>query len=115
MAGGDPVPKISWYFQGLPLNGKIPINDYPFGFPFCSKQSSPHLILFIFHAVTNKKYNATEAGLRLCNVSLSDAGEYVCKGYQISASLVKSKERVIRLKVNRKFSSYLIVFLHFHL
>lgn len=53
-------------------------------------------------AVTSRHYNATGAGLWLRNVSLSDAGEYKCKGYQISAALVKSKEQLIRLKVQRK-------------
>lgn len=52
--------------------------------------------------VTSRHYNATGAGLWLRNVSLSDAGEYKCKGYQISAALVKSKEQLIRLKVQRK-------------
>lgn len=95
---GDPVPQISWYFHGVPVNGKL-----------TSQHSLPHSLAnsvdpqeLPLCPVTSRKYNATGAGLRLRNVSLSDAGEYVCKGLQISATLVKSKEQLIRLKVQRK-------------
>ena len=96
-AEGDPVPRISWYFHGVPVNGNAP--SLP-----CLSQSrtADQLPPPPPPAVSSRKYEATGAGLRLRNVSLSDAGEYVCKGYQISATLVKSKEQRIRLKVQRK-------------
>lgn len=55
-----------------------------------------------FTAVSDK-YSKVADGLVVINVTKEDMGEYTCKGYQVSPTVVNSREKTIRLNVLRKF------------
>ncbi|XP_055683209.1 neural cell adhesion molecule 1-A-like [Lutzomyia longipalpis] len=69
---GDPEPVISWDYNGKSLQ-------------------FPH-----------EKYIKLADGLFIKRVHRNDSGEYTCRGFQVSPSIVNSKEQRIRLNVQYK-------------
>ncbi|XP_059613133.1 neural cell adhesion molecule 1-like [Phlebotomus argentipes] len=69
---GDPEPLISWDYNGKPIQ-------------------FPH-----------EKYIKLADGLFIKKVHRNDSGEYTCRAFQVSPSIVNSKEQRIRLNVQYK-------------
>ncbi|MPC74242.1 Neural cell adhesion molecule 2 [Portunus trituberculatus] len=74
---GDPEPTVSWSFEGK----KISYGD---------KYS---------------KVSETSNNLIVSNVTLSDAGTYVCKAVQVSPRITEMKDKEIDVKVHRELIS----------
>ena len=66
-ATGEPVPTISWYFNGAPVNNYTDVNKYN---------------------VMEMEVNATtiSSTLTIMNVGLSDVGTYTCNATNVVSS-----------------------------
>ena len=68
---GEPVPNISWYFNGVMIN--------------VSDNSSKYMIM-----LTSLNITTTENTLTMYNVTSSDVGTYICKSSNFIGSVTGS-------------------------
>ena len=87
---GEPVPNISWYFNGVVIN--------------VSDNSSKYMIMSRSLNITT-----TENTLTVYNVTSSDAGTYTCNSSNIIGSVTSSGI----LTVTSKFFQYFYVAVNF--
>lgn len=71
---GDPVPTVSWTFEGKKIS---------YGDKYSKPADSPNSLI-------------------VGNVTLEDAGQYVCKGVQVSTRITEMKDFNITVKVHHK-------------
>lgn len=99
MTSADPEPIVSWYYNGEPLNSK---SQY---IPFAIQSNK-----LVFVPAEIEKYAKLADGLSIKRVHMNDTGEYTCKAFQSSQtvmSLNNIKEKTIRLNVQRKMKCFL--------